>query len=613
MDVHIELLGEAHLKDICGPKTLARGQTYATSGAVHVTVEDRGSRPALHANVAGTAHYTTSVAIEDGELTGECDCPSAGDGWFCKHMVAVAMVWRHRLAGTELAMDEAARRQVAASARRAATVRQRREALHTFLRGRPADALARKLIELADSYPAVERELKQWQKLADAASEPRDMKALLTEILAAPGRFIPWNETGSWTRQARAALPLLQQAREGDPQASVALGVHALRRCWTVLGKADDSSGAIGDLTRAIGQEWVCALQAAGKQPAGFGETYLSLQVADPFGCYDDGAAEAAMGSAALHRYRELLAAAWRRARDKALARRAEQRAKHKGRTYSAAQWLPRDETEHETATLERLHLLQLQRLGDIDAMLAVLRADLSDPWRYVQITQFLEKHRRPREAFANAEAAYKAFPDDWRVQEDLLRCYEHDGWTEEAFALRRRQYDSGPSVERFHAAMKAARAAGKDTAGLRLELLKHLEKQERSSSSAAVSADRNAARFSHSQATLRDVSLRAAILGSEGHWSEACELVQPPHTCHVELAQQIALHLPAARKADAIALLQRALRGTMEQESSPYRRALKLTGQIAERLKGAERSKWLAQLRVEFKAKRNFVRGLPE
>ena len=90
-------------------------------------------RPLVHAEVAGTQTYATSVWIEDGDATGSCDCPSGAGGWFCKHQVAVALICRDRLSGVEPTVDEAARRKVQASAKRAQTVRNRGEALQVFL------------------------------------------------------------------------------------------------------------------------------------------------------------------------------------------------------------------------------------------------------------------------------------------------------------------------------------------------------------------------------------------------------------------------------------------------------------------------------------------------
>lgn len=80
--------------------------------------------------------------------------------------------------------------------------------------------------------------------------------------------------------------------------------------------QADDSNGEMGDPARAISAEWVAALQGAGAQPASFGDTYLRLQLEDPFGTFDQQAAEATIGVAALNRYRSALAAQWREAKD---------------------------------------------------------------------------------------------------------------------------------------------------------------------------------------------------------------------------------------------------------------------------------------------------------
>jgi hypothetical protein len=49
-----------------------------------------------------------------------------------------------------------------------------------------------------------------------------------------------------------------------------------------------------------------------------------------------------------------------------------------------------------------------------------------------------------------------------------------------------------------------------------------------------------------------------------------------------------------------------------MRTAQTPYRDELDLVKEIAARLDAKSRAAWLAKLRVEFKAKRNFVRALP-
>ena len=602
----IEQLGDAELHDVSSPKTFQRGTTYALSGAVRVLREELQPVPTIHAEVDGTATYSTSVWI-DGSVVGACDCPNATDGWFCKHQVALALVWRQRLGGSEPVVDEAARKKVQASVKRAETVKSRRAALHTFLTGLPAPVLADKLIELADCYRDIERELRTWQRVSDVQARPEDRKAVITETLAVGRQFMHWRETGAWVRQAVSILPLLQQERARDPEAALALSLHALRRSWAALLHADDSNGEIGGLCSAIAAEWVATLQAAGPQPSTFGDTYLRVQLEDPFGSFDAAAAGLAMGAAALQRYRHVLERRWREGKDAALAKQGAP-----GRR-SAADWADDDDGGTRLMTVERLHLEQLEQAGDIDGMLAVLREDLSEPHQYLAITALLEKHNRWREAFANAEKACKAFPRDPRLEEDLLRCYERDGWTDEAYALRRRQFDERPSVRGFHSTLQAGTAAGKDETGVRGELLGVLEALESEAMRRIPAPSPFAKRQRRSDLPERDVSLRAAVLCSELRWREACALVQPPAVCHPGVLRDIALHLPDTEREQAVALLLRVFGRAMLTAQTPYRDALALVAEIVARLDSDRRRTWLASVRGEFKAKRNFVRGLPE
>jgi hypothetical protein len=603
----IEQLSNAALRDVSSPKILERGTTYAHSGAVRILSEDLEPVPTIHAEVDGTATYATRVWI-DGTVDGSCDCPNAGDGWFCKHQVAVALVWRHRLEGVEPLLDEAARKKVQASAKRAATARGRREALETFLRSLPAPVLAEKLLELADGYREIERELRTWQKVSDAHARPEDRKALISETLAVGRQFLDWREVGSWVRQAEAILPLLHQERARNPQAALALSLHALRRVWATMERADDSNGEIGGFCCAIAGEWIAALQASGPQPASFGDTYLRLQLDDPFGSYDAAAAELAMGAAALGRYRRLLEREWRKAKDTMLAKRAQRSDRH-----AAAEQFADDDGRLRVRTLERLHLEQLERAGDVDAMLSVLREDLAQPHRFATITALLEKHNRLREAFANAEKACKAFPRDRQLQEDLLRAYERDGWTDEAYALRRKQFHEEPSVRAFHLVLEAGRAAGRDVAGVRDELLNLLEAREVEAMRSDPPRLPFRRRQRDSSPARQNVSLRAAVLCSEQRWTEACDLVQPPAVCDPRVLREIALNLADSERERAVALLLRVFDQAMRTAQTPYREELTLVREIATRLDPDRRSAWLANLRGQFKAKRNFVRGLPQ
>lgn len=599
-----EILSDTSLAHISSTKIFERGVIYASSGAVRVLGEDSPPRPAIRAEVDGTKTYTTSVWVQADGIVGSCDCPHADDRGFCKHQVAVALVWRRRLTGTEPLIDDALRKKAQARAKRAQTDADQRDALHGFLRSVPAASLADKLIDLADGYREIERELQQWRKIAEAHDRPEQLKSLLTDILNVRQPFLPLSETRSYVHQAEPVLALLQQARERDAASAALLALHALRRCWAVLMKADDSNGVIGDLTRAIGAEWVAALQCAGEQPADFGEVYLRVRLDDPFGCFDEKAVEAVIGDRALERYRALLETAWRKSQESASAERATKASR-------TTRWSRADDHVTHSHSLERLHLEQLECVGDVDGAICVLRTDLSGPHRFAEVTQLFERHNRLREAFANAERACKAFPDSDRLQQDLLRCYERDGWVDEAYSLRRKQFAASPSLERYHQTLSAGVAAARDGGALREELLQVLEEAEIESQQRTARTPFKV-RSSASKTPVRDVSLRAHVLCSEGHWTHALDLVQPPAVCDARVLRHIALHLDPARWEQSVTLLIRVFEHAMRTASTPYREELDMVREIADRLEAPHRTAWLCELRIKFKAKRNFVRDLP-
>ena len=609
----LQALSDGALKAASNAAIFKRGQAYAQSDAVQAVEQEAGPVPAARATVMGTQPYEVEVWVDEGAVGGQCDCPNAEDGWFCKHQVALAMVWRGLIGGEVPAPDETARGKTAAAAataaKRARTVEDRREALAEFLRSQDAQVMAQRLLELADRDPAVERELQQWRKLSEVqrgAAGLTELKALATQILA-PGRdFLDWRQTFGYAQRAADVLPLLAQTRARNPEDALALGLHALRRAWAAMEQADDSGGDIGGLARAVGDEWVEALRAAGPRPGAFGDSYLQVLLDDPMMSFDTAAAEAAMGDAARERFTRSLAARWRAAKDAVLAARAAHAAK-----VAEARRLKRREPHYDRhnerpaglLTLEHLYLRRLEADGDIDGALAVLREDLPAAGTYGAVTAFLERHGRLREAFANAEAALKAHPEDDHLQLDMLRCYERDGWADEALALRRRRFERWPSVEGYRELLRAGAAAGRNADALRTELQAVLVAREQQV------APHIRARTGEAGT---DVTLRVDVLCMEQRWGEALALVQPPARCQPNTLRTLARNLGKEHQAQRIELLRRVLAQAMLTATSPYRAELKLVEEICGLLDATRRLAWLASLRAEFKAKRNFVGGLP-
>ncbi|WP_157269023.1 DUF6880 family protein [Azohydromonas aeria] len=471
---------------------------------------------------------------------------------------------------------------------------QERLRLQSFLQGLPASVLAEKLMQMADSDFEIERELQCWRRASEVTCKPAELEAIADGMLR-PGRhYIKLGEGRGYVRRGEAVLPLLRQTCVRDAQAAVQLGGHALRRAWELSQEADDSYGEFGELCQAIGAEWLRCLQAAGPQPATFGRTYLHLVLDDPYESFDTAAAEAAMGEAACQEMRRALQQRWRAAKDALLLeieQWEEKQARRKGRYAGPA---PRPDSA--LSQLERLHREQLEAAGDIDGILAVLHEDLCRPDAHACVIGFLERHGRHAQALLQAEEGCRAFPDDARLQQALLRCLEHAGRTDEALALRRRLFEARPSLTSFQALLEAASTAGHDVRALREEMLAWLQIEEASGG-----------RFEG------DVTLRAELLCADQRWREAARLVQPAGTrCSAPTLRTIALNLDTEERDTAAALLMRVLDASMQRAASPYRMELQLVAEIAQRMYAPQRAVWLAHLRKVYAGKRNFLNGLP-
>ena len=97
-----EILDPESLCWLAGDRTFGRGEAYAKAGAVLTSRRrDRG----VEATVRGSDLYTVRLGIVNGALDYACTCPIGQDDVFCKHCVAVALVWRDE---APLAVDDEA-------------------------------------------------------------------------------------------------------------------------------------------------------------------------------------------------------------------------------------------------------------------------------------------------------------------------------------------------------------------------------------------------------------------------------------------------------------------------------------------------------------------------
>lgn len=87
------VLHQQTIAKLASGTTLARGRTYAAEGRVMALARKDGQ---IVGAVRGTSFYAVSLWVGGEGLGYVCSCPAGTEGEFCKHCVAVAVVWVDR-------------------------------------------------------------------------------------------------------------------------------------------------------------------------------------------------------------------------------------------------------------------------------------------------------------------------------------------------------------------------------------------------------------------------------------------------------------------------------------------------------------------------------------
>ena len=469
----------------------------------------------------------------------------------------------------------------------------KQDTLQTFVQAQSAAALAERVWQWAQTDRDLMANLISWAAQEQAGDDPQVLKTAVAELLRVPG-FLDWDASDAYAQQARQVLPLLERAMRKDPQAARALCEQALLRIYEVAEDADDSSGALGDLVHELQASLVGSLKCA-PPAANWLDRWFALMEADPWDDWDKRHVLDCAGPALQEAYSRKVTADWLGYVPGLPVRPT--------RNPFASGY----QTDYQRSKLRERYLEELQHQGDSVAVIEAMRSSVQGPYEHSELVAYCETVLKFDEALQFAQAACKLFPSDARLEVDLLRCFEREGCNAEALVIRHRRLEKAPTVENFLALLKAADAAGKDVAAYRMALYQWAEAKELE----PKSENPRLAIGATSPLPARQVGTRAQWLMAEGLLDAALNLVQPPHVCQVALLQQIALQLPKEQNADAIALLLRVFAIAMPGASTPYRQVLDLVREICKRMDSQPRKQWLLHLQVQYKPKRNFIKGL--
>jgi uncharacterized Zn finger protein len=575
------------VKSLAGEKTFARGLAYFHNGVVgrmEQIAEEDEETCSLSADVQGTHRYHVTLSVdEEGEFFHDCDCPVGSDGIFCKHAVAVALSW------IENSGEEVFRAEEEQKPRRARITKA--EQLRQYLDTLPEAELRELLMEAADRDRSF-RDRLLFAAKSQGGAGTTELRSIVNQATKISGHM-DWQDAWQYGQRINDLADLLEKkVAAGTDAKLVELIEQAITQSESGLEQVDDSNG---EVYPAI--EHLCAvhLQACRKlkpDPVALADRLFRYQMdggSDSFyqilPTYD-----AALGEHGLARYRHRVEEQWN----------------------TLPPLTPRDASRNWDSRRNRLETamaeMAIQR-GDINALVAIKTRDLSSPLNFLRLAELLREHQRFDEALAWAEQGMTAFPNDHR-QDDLI-AFAIDEYlrrknpdTVEKLAWER--FERQPDCASFFLLLKVAKQIGRLDA-LRRKAFEHLE--------ARVATEEGSEKKPSPWAPCARNTLVEIHLTEENADAMWATLTGGPTSTN--LWEKCAKIRGKTHPEDAIALYFKLLpmrveAGTHKARYEDAFRIVKAIGQLRKAQKAAPVfQQELANIRLEYKAKRNFIKAL--
>lgn len=571
------LITHAALRQLAGAPAFERGEEYFAAGTVgRLRITD----DKVEARVAGTSSYRVILEADGGELVWDCSCPRAADGYFCKHCVAVGFAWL-----AECESDDGGDVPKAKSGRKARSDPWR--AIHEYLETQSPATLIDLLTEAAQrddrTFESLRLKAERTGGSARAIAAFRGAIDRATDIAG----FVDWHRAGGFSGDLDALANSLAELLTPDSAAMlVELAEYAIERIENSLEQVDDSDGGAGEVVVGLGDLHHEACRMARPDPAALAVRLFRLQTTLPIGLcsFDPLTYRDVLGDAGMRRYRELLAAEWSTIKPSASAERFEPR------------------------RFQITHLMEMlaKADGDTEQLVAIKAHDLSSAHRYLEIAEIWASARRDDQALEWAERGLAAFPQrqDNRLRDFVAAAWLKRGRRDEALQLTWIQFEEAPSLELYKKLHGVAALIGAWPA-----------QRQRALALVDALGERQVGRPGWQPAPAIGRSLRIEI----ALWEEDLDsawVAANAGACSQHLLIRLAERLARSRPDDAVALYRRVVPPIIEQTGNrAYEEAARLIRKIGGLMKKQKQAgqfrEYVAELRVRYKPKRNFIKLL--
>lgn len=574
------LINRNALEALAGGTAFRRGEEYFSVGAVgRLRVQENK----VSAKVDGTETYRVELWDEDGELAADCTCPRAGDGYFCKHCVAVGLAWLDEHGSASSPADGAGRKP--AKAKR----RDPWKDIRQYLETQPAESLVEVLLDVAQRDDRLFQSLLlKAERTHGGGNAEKAFRRAIDDAVQIRG-FIDWREVGTYAGNIDQVAESLAELLQPDSAAMlVGLAEHAIEKVENAMEQVDDSNGEIGGIVYRLGELHLKACTLAKPDPVALAERLFRFETTLPFGLcsFDAATYRTPLGKKGLRRYRDLAEAEWRKIKP---------RTDDKG--YDA----------HRSAITRIMERLA-EASGDVDELVAIKAKDLSSSYRYLGIAEILAKAKRHEEALDWAERGLKAFPDRPHdgLRDFLVAAYLKRKRNDEALQLTWIQFEERPGLAPYKKLHEVAGKLGIWPA----QRERALAWLDQAITKEATSTSRWKPKPSTPNYTLR-LSIALWEKDLDAAWTAAHQ-----GTCDRTLLITLAGKLEKDRADDAISLYRRVIPAIVDEtKNSAYEEGVRLVRRVGDLMKAQKKlsqyGDYLAELRLQFKPKRNFIKLL--
>jgi len=573
-----ELLTLHAIRRLAGSRSYARGEDYFHGEQVSELKTGKGR---IVATVYGTYPYRVVLRDEGDSIDYACDCPVGQNGEFCKHCVATALAW--------LEQEQKAGKEKGRKTGRADTGLTGKD-LRAWLLLQEQETLADLLIEAA----GMDERLSGTLMMKAASARGVNLvtyRKVIDQAIGIDG-FIDYHGMYEYWRDAELALDGIEDLLDkGHADAAVELSEYALRRLEGAMNNAMDD-GEIGMLQHRLEAMHLKACRKARPDPEALAERLFQWELTGEWGTFSGANKSYArvFGKRGTQHYRELVEAEW--ARIKPLT------PGHQDRNYDGKRY-----------TITRMMENLAEQDGDVEALVAIKQKNLSSGHGFLAIAELYRKARQGDKALEWAEQGIKAFGDKAGsgLQDFLADLYHRRKRHADAMALIWPQFVQNPCLETYQH-LKRHADRGKRWPEWRDRALRQLR--------AAIAAEtRRNAHARWRDAPLKDHSRLVEIF----LWEKDIDAAWQAATqggCDQRLWIRLAGLREDKHPRDAIAVYQQLIGPIVNRTNNDayaeaaglLRRIKQLMGKLGE---GRDFRRYLTQIRVEYKRKRNFMKLL--